>query len=88
VSKIVGQPATDSQGVAKITIGRTGRMQGMELGGAMGLTTWAAFSGSDALAAMDGDFIMTAEEVQPVLHAFRNAGVHIVLDAQAVVKKP
>jgi hypothetical protein len=78
VSRIVGQPATDSQGVAKITIGRTGRMQGMAVGGSMGLTTWAAFSGSDALAAMDGDFIMTAEEVQPVLHALRKAGVHIV----------
>ncbi len=78
MSKIVGQPATDSQGVAKITIGRTGTMQGMLVGGSMGLTTWAAFSGSDALAAMDGDFIMSAEEVQPVLHVLRKAGVHIV----------
>jgi hypothetical protein len=78
VSKIAGQPATDSQGVAKITVGRTGTMQGMVVGGSMGLTTWAAFSGSDALATMDGDFIMTAEEVQPVLHALRKAGVHIV----------
>jgi Domain of Unknown Function (DUF1259) len=74
----VGQPATDSHGVAKITIGRTGTMQGMLVGGSMGLTTWAAFSGSDALAAMDGDFIMSAEEVQPVLHVLRKAGVHIV----------
>src|ERR1700730_490351 len=47
VSKIVGQPATDSQGVARIRIGRTGTMQGMAGGGSMGLTTWAAFSGSD-----------------------------------------
>jgi Domain of Unknown Function (DUF1259) len=78
VSRIVGQPATDSQGVAKITIGRTGTMQGMAVGGSMGLTTWAAFSGSDALAAMDGDFIMSAEEVQPVLHVLRKVGVHIV----------
>jgi hypothetical protein len=44
----------------------------------MGLTTWAAFSGNDALAAMDGDFIMTAAEVQPVLRALRQAGVHVV----------
>jgi len=78
VSRIVGQPGTDSQGVAKITIGRTGTMQGMAVGASMGLTTWAAFSGGAALAAMDGDFIMTAEEVQPVLHALRKAGVHIV----------
>ncbi len=79
MSKIVGQPATDNPGcVAKITIGRSGTMQGMSVGGSMGLTTWAAFSGSDTLAAMDGDFIMTGEEVQPVLHALRKAGVHIV----------
>jgi hypothetical protein len=89
MSKIVGQPATDSQGVAKITIGRTGTMQGMPVGGSMGLTTWAAFSGSDALAAMDGDFIMTAEEVQPVLHALREARVHIVaLHSHMVGERP
>jgi hypothetical protein len=44
----------------------------------MGLTTWAAFSGSDDLAAVDGDFIMTGPEVQPVLRALRKAGIHIV----------
>jgi hypothetical protein len=44
----------------------------------MGLTTWAAFSGSDGMAAVDGDFIMTAEEVQPVLRALRKGGIHIV----------
>jgi hypothetical protein len=44
----------------------------------MGLTTWAAFSGSDDSAAVDGDFIMTAEEVQPVLHALRKSKIHIV----------
>jgi hypothetical protein len=44
----------------------------------MGLTTWAAFSGSAALAAVDGDFIMTASEVQPVLRALRRAGFHVV----------
>ena len=44
----------------------------------MGLTTWAAFSGSDELAAVDGDFIMTAAEVQPVLRALRKGGIHAV----------
>ena len=78
ISKIVGQPVTDTQGVAKITIGRNGSTHGMSIGGSMGLTTWAAFSGTDALAAMDGDFIMSAMEVRPVLVALRKAGVHIV----------
>ena len=53
-------------------------MQGMPVGGSMGLTTLAAFSGSDEAAAMDGDFIMATAEVQPVLHALRKAGIHVV----------
>jgi hypothetical protein len=53
-------------------------MHGVKIGGSMGLTTWAAFSGSDELAAVDGDFIMTGEEVQPVLRALRRSGIHIV----------
>ena len=53
-------------------------MHRMKVGEAMGLNTWAAFSGSDQLAAVDGDFIMTGPEVQPVLHALRKCGIHIV----------
>jgi hypothetical protein len=53
-------------------------MHGVTVAGSMGLTTWAAFSGSDDLAAVDGDFIMTAEEVQPVLRSLRNSKLHIV----------
>ena len=44
----------------------------------MGLTTWAAFTGSDELATVDGDFAMTAAEVQPVLRALRAANIHVV----------
>ena len=44
----------------------------------MGLSSWAAFSGADAFAAVDGDIIMTADEVQPVLRALRQAGIHVV----------
>ena len=65
-------------GVVKVTIGREGTMHGVKVGGSMGLTTWAAFSGGDAHAVVDGDFIMTAAEVQPVLRALRKADIHIV----------
>ena len=44
----------------------------------MGLSTWAAFSGADGLAAVDGDVIMTANEVQPVLRALRKVGIHVL----------
>jgi hypothetical protein len=78
IEKILGYRSETQQGVVKVTIGREGLMHGVKVGGSMGLTTWAAFSGNDALAAVDGDCIMTAAEVQPVLRALRKGGIHIV----------
>src|SRR5262249_17634476 len=78
IERILGHKSETQNGVVKVTIGREGTMHRVKVGGSMGLTTWAAFSGSDALAAVDGDFIMTAQEVQPVLRALRKAGIHIV----------
>lgn len=78
LSTIIGKPVTEIGGVAKITIGREGRMHGFAIGASMGLTTWIAFSGSDALAAADGDIIMTTNEIQPVLRALRKGGFHVV----------
>jgi hypothetical protein len=66
------------QGVYKITIGRTTRMDGVEAGNAMGVNTWAAFAGSDDRAVVDGDFAMLEGELQPVLKALRGAGIDIV----------
>jgi hypothetical protein len=78
IEKALGHKPESQAGVVKVTIGRQGKMHGVAVGGSMGLTTWAAFSGSDELAAADGDFIMTAAEVQPVLRALRKAGIHVV----------
>jgi hypothetical protein len=78
IEQMLGHKSETQGGVVKVTIGRDGSMHGVKVGGSMGLTTWAAFSGSDASAAVDGDFIMTASEVQPVLKALRKAGIHIV----------
>jgi hypothetical protein len=78
LKKVLGHKAEGQQGVVKVTIGREGTMHGVKIAGSMGLTTWAAFSGSDDLAAVDSDFIMTAAEVQSVLRALRKAGIHIV----------
>ena len=78
LAKIVGHPAEANNGSPKITIGTTGHMRDATIGASMGLTTWAAFSGSDQFAAMDGDFIMRTDEVQPVLRALRKEGIHIV----------
>lgn len=78
IEEIVEHKSESQSGVVKVTIGREATMHGMKFGGSMGLTTWAAFSGSDDLAAMDGDFAMTAEEVQPVLRSLRQGNLHIV----------
>jgi hypothetical protein len=75
---ILGREAQRQGDVAKVTIPREGSAHGVPIAGSMGLTTWAAFSGSDARASVDGDFIMTAPEVQPVLRALRSAGIHVV----------
>ncbi len=78
IEKALGHKSESQGGVVKVTIGRDAKMHGASVGGSMGITTWAAFSGSDDLAAVDGDFAMTAEEVQPVLRALRKAGINIV----------
>ncbi len=89
IGGILGHEGQTQDGVVKVTIGREGEMHGVKVAGSMGLTTWAAFSGSDELAAVDGDFIMTAEEVQPVLKALRKSGIHIVaLHNHMIGEKP
>jgi hypothetical protein len=78
VESVLGHKAQVQDGVVKVTIGREGSMHGVKVGGSMGLTTWAAFTGGYAHAVVDGDFIMTANEVQPVLKSLRHSGIHIV----------
>jgi hypothetical protein len=78
VEEILGHKAQTQDGVVKITIGREGTMHGVKVGGSMGLTTWMAFSGGDEHAVVDGDFIMSAAEVQPVLRNLRKADIHVV----------
>jgi len=78
LEKILGSKAEDNKGTIKFTFARTGMMDGVPISGSMGLTTWASFSGNPSQAVADGDFIMTGNEVQPVMHALRKAGIHVV----------
>jgi len=78
VEEIIGHKPQVQDGIVKVTIGREGTMHGVKVGGSMGLTTWAAFGGGNAHATVDGDFIMSAGEVQPVLRALRKADINIV----------
>jgi hypothetical protein len=78
LAKALGTKAESQDGIVKLTIGREASMHGMKFSGSMGLTTWAAFTGSDSLAVVDGDFAMTPDEVLPVLRALRKSGINIV----------
>ena len=78
IEEILGVRGQLASGVYKVTIGRTTKMHGHEVGNAMGVNTWAAFAGSDEKAVVDGDFVMLEPELQPVLKALRGAGIHIV----------
>jgi hypothetical protein len=89
IEKALDHKSQTKDGVVKVSIGKEGEMHHTRVGEAMGLNTWAAFSGSDEFAVVDGDFIMTAKEVQPVLRALRHAGIHIVaLHNHMIGEKP
>lgn len=78
IESALGQKGELTKGVYKVTIGRTTKMDGIEMGNAMGVNTWAAFVGSDDKAVVDGDFAMLESELQNVLKALRKADINIV----------
>jgi hypothetical protein len=78
IDLVFGTKGQLSDGVYKVTFGRTTKMGGYEMGNAMGVNTWAAFVGSDDLAVVDGDFAMYEQEVQTVLKTLRGAEINIV----------
>lgn len=78
IDAVLGVTGEYKDGVYKAVIGRSAKMGGSEVGGAMGVNTWAAFAGSDAQAVVDGDFAMFESELQPVLKALRRAGIVVV----------
>jgi hypothetical protein len=74
-----GIKGTAKDGMYKGTFGRKATAAcGCTVGKAMGVNTWAAFAGSEESAAVDGDFAVTEEELQPVLKALRAGGINVV----------
>lgn len=78
LESILGRKGSVSGQVLKFTFERSARIHEIEFGASMGVSTWAAFSGNTEHAVVDGDFAMTADEVQPVMRALRAADIHIV----------
>jgi hypothetical protein len=69
LATVLGHKGDLAAGAYKVTIGRTATMHGHTIGSTMGVNTWAAFSGTNDQAVVDGDFAMTESELQPVLKA-------------------
>jgi hypothetical protein len=78
IDAILGYKGELANGVYKVTIGRTTKMGGHNVGKTMGVNTWAAFAGGDDRAVVDGDFAMLESELQPVLKALRGGGINVV----------
>ncbi len=81
LAQIIGQQGEQSGAVYKITLGRsdlTVTEMGATINARMGLNTWAAFTGTDAKAAVAGDVAMLEPEVTPVLKALRKNGIDVV----------
>ena len=78
IEGILGVQGEMTDGVYKLTWGRTTKMGQHVVGNTMGVNTWAAFVGSDEQAVVDGDFAMYEDELQAVLKALRTAGIRIV----------
>lgn len=81
LAQIVGHQGEQSGAVYKITIGRDDlnvTEMGAPINARMGLNTWAAFTGTDANAAIAGDVAMLETEVTPVLKALRANNLDVV----------
>jgi hypothetical protein len=78
LDSILGVKGETNNGMYKATIGRTAEMHGAKAGKQMGVNTWAAFAGTDDSALVDGDFAMTADELQGVLKALRRVNINVV----------
>lgn len=67
-----------SNGMFKVSYGRSVKVQGATMGNAMGVNTWAGFAGTDDTAVVDGDFAVLENELQAALKSLRKAGINIV----------
>jgi hypothetical protein len=77
IDKVLGLKGLLSDGMYKAVLERHARMHGRQVGGQMGITTWAAFAGTDENAMVNGDFAMNTWELQPVLRALRGSGIYV-----------
>src|SRR5881296_2698163 len=78
LNKIFGAHGDAKDGMVKFTFGRPATMHGVKIDNTMGVNTWAAFAGADDNALVDGDFVVTEDELQSVLKSLRKSGINVV----------
>jgi len=78
LNEIFGLQGEAKDGMAKFTLGKKSSMHGFQIEKEMGVNTWAAFAGTDDNAVVDGDFVVTEDELQSVLKALRTSKINIV----------
>ncbi|MCC6848620.1 MAG: DUF1259 domain-containing protein [Deltaproteobacteria bacterium] len=74
---LLGVRGEHENGVYRVTIPRADPRLA-ELGATMSPTSWAAFQGSTERAAVAGELILAPSELQPVIHALRQAKIGVV----------
>lgn len=82
---VLGTNGMANNGMFKVVMGRHTRAHGTSIGQEMGANTWAAFAGSDEQAVVDGDIVMTGDELRAVLKSLRASGINIVAIHQHMV---
>jgi hypothetical protein len=78
LNKIFSANGDVNNGTVKFTFGRPATMHGVKIDNTMGVNTWAAFAGDDDNAVVDGDFVVTEDELQPVLKSLVKSKIYIV----------
>jgi hypothetical protein len=81
ISRILGHAGRNNSGVYGVSVPRTEtvRAMGIEVPPSMGISTAINFQPmGDGRAAINGDFVMTADEIDPVISALRENGIEIV----------
>jgi hypothetical protein len=80
VEQILGRPGKDNNGVYQFSVARTEKItdDGMEVPPSMGVATAINFQSTGVgRAAITGDFVLLAAEVNPVIHALRENGIAV-----------
>jgi len=78
LNEIFGIQGEAKDGMVKFTFGRQATMHSVKIDNAMGVNTWVAFAGSDDNAVVDGDFVVTEDELEAVLTSLVKNHINVV----------